>query len=636
MVEIIIPKPETQKIDLVRNNFTQSQTWLESSGYPAEWKDWNDLYRSIPDQKSNEWQSNKFIPLTFSKVEAAIANLQSLLLASNPPFQVRPREAKDEISAKIMQKLIQYQFDEANVPYEFMQFLRSVCIYGTGIAKVVWDRRFDNRTIVVDNYEPILSIFGLPVGSRFTGQSAQNEQYISFDSPRMITKNIYDIFPEPTSIEIQDGYVIERSYETIDYLRNMQKNFPDVYNGEVLKLTKEDGTNKKDAAEDTQGSLGRLNDAPNELPDGATRIELKTRWGLDIDPQDGVLKQRVLTIANDKYLIRNTNNPFWHGKIPFIKTNYIPVVNEFYGIGIPELSEDLQNTINETINQKNDNISLAMNRIMLYKKGYVEAKKLKSEPGLKIGVDGDRIDDVVRFVDTPLNTRDASVFVAECERWHQEVTGVTKLTLGIQGTDTNDTATGMSILQKASGDRFMAIARVIEQTAFKELIKMFYQLDYQYITTEKFVRIVGEEANQWIPVKPEDVRRDYDFIPAGIFTLENKAQQALKLIQFKQVTQGDPTIRQSVLNRKIYSALQIGDNPDELMFNDAQMQEIMNIAQMMALQMHDKMMQEQGIKSAGKGGTSGKNSGQATKGSTLGASQVPPPTPPGAGQPPQL
>jgi hypothetical protein len=638
MVEVIIPSPNTKKIDLVGNNHSESLSWLQSSGYLQEWQDWNDLYRSIPDAKPAAWMSNKFIPITNSKVETAYSSLQALLFSANPFFQVRPRELTDKESAKIIQKLLMYQFDEANVPYEFMQYLRSLCINGTSIAMICWDRKFDNRTIVKEKFEPIRDVFGRQVGQQSLGVFPENEKYLSFDGPRLINQNLADCFPEPTSVEIQDGWIVVRSYKSLDWLREMHKNYPDTYNAEVMKLTDEDGTNNKKAADETQANNNRLNNASISRAEGNARIEVMTRWGMDVDV-DGVLKQRVLATAAGKYLVRDTNNPYWHGKIPYIKSNYIPVQNEFYGIGIPELGEDLQTIINETVNQKNDNISLALNRMIVYLKNRgVDIKKLRSEPGLRIGVEGERLDDVIKFLDIPLNTRDASVFTAEAEKWMQEVTAVTKLTMGLE-MSAQDTATGLSILQRASGNRFMAIARTIEKQAFKEMITMFYQLDYQYITVNKVVRIVGPQGNTWVAVSPEEVRRDYDFVPAGIFTLENKAQTALKCIQFKQVTKDDPTVKQSALNRKIYDALEIGDNPDEIMFNDSEMQDIMQSAKMIAVQMVNKIMSQQGMKTPGPGqgkGGGGANSSSAMAGSVLGSAQVPPPTPPGAGQPPQM
>lgn len=638
MVEVLVPAANTKKIDLVNRNHSESRSWLQSSGYIQEWQDWNDLYRSIPDSKPAPWMSNKFIPITNSKVETAYSSLQALLFAANPFFQVRPRELSDKASAKIIQTLLMYQFDEANVQFEFMQFLRSLCINGTAIAMTPWDRKFDNRTIVREKFEPTKNIFGQVVGQQSLGMFPENEKYISFDGPRLINQNLADCFPEPTSIEIQDGWFVQRSYKSLDWLREMNEKYPDTYNAEVRKLTDQDGTNNKKASDDTQPNNARLNNASSTRAEGNARIEVMTRWGLDVDV-DGVLKQRVLATAAGKYLIRDTNNPYWHGKIPFIKGNYIPVQNEFYGIGIPELGEDLQTIINETVNQKNDNISLALNRMIIYLKNRgIDIKKLKSEPGLKIGVEGERLDDVIRFLDIPMDTRDASVFTAEAEKWYQEVSAVTKLTMGLD-MSAQDTATGMSILQKASGNRFMSIARAVESGPFKEMIEMFYQLDYQYITVEKMVRVVGPEGNTWVAVPPEDVRRNYDFVPAGIFTLENKSQTALKCIQFKQVTQGDPTIKQSALNRKIYESLEIGDNPDEIMFNDAEMQDVMQSAKMIAAQMVQKILAQQGVKTPGPGqgkGGGGANSGSAMDGSTMGSAQVPPPTPPGAGQPPQM
>jgi hypothetical protein len=649
MVEILVPNPEvTKRIELVLLNHSESRNWLQSSGYLSEWRDWNNLYRSVADKKPETWMSNKFIPLTCSIVEAAHANLQALFFSANPYFQVRPKESKDTANAKIMQKLLQSQLNNSNAVYAFMQFIRSLCIYGTAIGMISWDRRFDHRTVLKDVYKPV-EVFGLKVGQRLMGQQPKNEQYISFDGPVFTNLNLGDVFPDPTSIEIQDGWVVVRGYQSLDYLKNMNKYYPDTYNEEVLKIEKTDSTNIKRSSAEIQADLSRLNNIPTTMPEktnpqgkvesDCARIETLTRWGMDYDPEDGVLKQRVLTVAAGKYLIRNTNTPFWHGKLPFIKGTYIPVENEFYGVGIPELCEDLQTSINETVNQKNDNISLALNRIIVYSKdASININKLQSKPGIKIGYDG--LDpNVIKFLDIPMNTRDATMFTAECERWLQEVTSVTKMTLGIQGSDNNDTATGMSILNKASGNRFMAIARTLEQTSFQEMLRMYYMLSYQYVTVKQMVRIIGDQANEWVAVSPEDVRRDYDLIPAGIFTLENKAQQALKLIQFKQITKDDPTIRQTVLNQKIYSALEIGDNPNEIMFEDAQMREITKIAQMMAVQMIQKSMAGNGMPGAPKkpgGGSAAPNAGTATKGSVVGSAQVPPPTPPSAGQPPQL
>lgn len=631
-MEIIVKQPETKKIDLVNKNFSESQSWLQSSGYLTEFPKYFDLYRGIAPAKKRKWMSNRFIPMTFSKVETAISTLQSLLFASNPPFQIKAFEQQDQLNAQIMQKLLMYQTEQSKFQWEYTQFLRSLCIYGTAIAKVCWEQVYSPKIEWVDNYRPIINpITGMVIKEQFTGQTPQEVTNLTFNGPKFMTLNIADVFPDPMSIEIQDGWIIHRTKRSLDYLRTMHENYPDVYNEEILKLTDEDVINHNKAMQDTELGLNRLSNMHVTRPEGSGDIELYERWGLDIDPKDGKLKSRVLTVAAGKYLIRDTNNPYWHQQNPFIKGTYIPSINDFYGIGVPELLYDMQILLNENVNQRNDNISLALNRIMIYKRASgIKMSDLRSEPGHSIGVD-EEIDKCIRYLDTPIYTRDSFMQTNDIERYAQEASAVTKLTLGMGGKDQNDTATGMSILQKASGDRFMSIARVLEDSTFKPALKMYYDLDYQYMDLEYLTRIVGPIGEQFVKVSPEEVQKGYDIVPAGTFTMENKGQRVMKLLQFKQATQGDPTIRQTLINREIYKALELGDNPDELMRPDAEMNEIMGLAQKMADDLHAQMMAKESgktVKNPGVGTGNTPNSGQKN-GLDVGVPGTPPPSPMG-------
>ena len=621
-MEIIEGMKESDKLQLVNNNHSQSKAWLDSCGYLANWKDFYDLYRNIPKSKSENWMSNKFVPMTHSQVEAAYSNLLGLFFAVNPPFDVKARNEGNDMAAMHIKKLLQYQMELAGFNTEFQQFLRSLCIFGTGIGKIIWERKWDMRKEWVVQTEPMLNLFGVPIGQREVGSVPVDKQYLSFNQPMFFNCNIGDIFPDPMAIDIQDSWIIHRTYRAIDYLRQMHNNHPEVYNENVLKIVDADAVQNNKGRDDIQGSLGLLNYTAVDMPKGAGQIELLERWGLDIDPEDGVLKPRVLTVAAGKYLIRNTNNPYWHGKNPFVKASYIPSLNEFYGIGIPEIVEDCQTSVNETVNQRNDNISLALNRIILYKRGAnVKMSNLKSAPGIKIGTD-EEIDSSIRFIETPLYCRDTFIHAQEFERWAQESTAITKMTLGMGSKQQNDTATGMSLLQRASGDRFMAIAKVIENCAFKEILRQWYQLNYQFIEDDVLFQIVGMEGSQSFRVNPSDVRKDYEFIPAGLFTMENRGQKALRLIQYKNITQNDPTIKQTALNEKIFKAMEIGDDPRELIREDAEVQEIANLAKMFAMQMLQQQAEAEPKKTPGMGGK-----GQIMGTEKVGTPGVPPMAP---------
>jgi hypothetical protein len=634
-MEVIVPKPNTDKINLILNNFNESQSFLQSSGYTSEWTSWENAYRSVPKGGKEPWMYNIHTGATYSQVQAAHSQLMSLFFATNPNFDVKPREKGDNDQAMLTKRLISYQMDEARFKFEYGMFLKNLCIFGTSIGKEFWDRRFDLRTEWTAQFEQGTDITGNPLEPQFAGVKPQQNKVLAFDGPRFINCNLNDIFPDPTSIEIQDGWVIHRTNRTIDYLRQMHETYPDIYNEEVLKLVDADGTNINQARSDLGSATNRLITPPVTRPEGTSSIELLERWGMDIDPADGKLKPRVETLAAGKYLVRSTNNPDWAGQNPFIKGTYIPIANDFYGIGIPELLEDLQNAQNEVINQRMDNISFAINRMGAFKKGSgIKLKNLKSEPGLMVGVE-EEIDSCIKFFDMPLYTRDSFAQAAEIGRLMQEKTGVTSLTLGMGGPSQNSTATGMAQLSQASGQIFLTIAKMIEFGSFTEAIKQFYQLDYQYITDEQLIGVLGQDgAMEWLKISPDAIRKNYDFVPSGIFSMENKSQKSLRLIQFKNITKDDPTIKQHVINKKIYEAMEIGDDSTEIMLKESEQEMLIKMAGMMAEKMVEQMQMRQQQMAMAKGGekSPGLGGGSSFQGNE--SANVPGVPPPVASVPP--
>jgi hypothetical protein len=61
---------------------------------------------------------------------------------------------------------------------------------------------------------------------------------------------------------------------------------------------------------------------------------------------------------------------------------YIPVQHELYGIGIPEVSESLQEELNAVRNQRMDNVNLIINRMFIANKyADIDFDQLVSYPG---------------------------------------------------------------------------------------------------------------------------------------------------------------------------------------------------------------------------------------------------------------
>ena len=560
-------------INLVLANKSESDTYLRSSNFFDEWTSWYDMYRGIPGTKPYHWMSNKFIPMTFGKVETAYAALQSILFATHPPFEVLPREEQDRESASIFQRLLSYQFDETNVFQEFSLFLKSLLIHGTAIGKVVWDTTFTKSTQWIEDKEPLFNLFGLKIGERFKGYKEEESRTRTFDGPRFLNLNISDIFPDPQAVDIQDGWVIHRTRRTRGYLLQLLTNFPDSFTREILQITDEDGTETQSNKEDIEQSMGRLYQPQVSRPKYTSLIELLEWWGdYDFD-DDGELEPCIFTVAAGKYLIRAERNPYWHGLKPFIKGVYVSVPNDFYGIGIPEVLEDLQLTLNETFDQRNDNVSFALNKPAIFKRGSgIDTRKLIFKPGGIYGTD-EEITGSLQFLDIANFTRDSHLHQADIERWAQEATAITSLTMGLGQQEGGKTATEAQIRQRATGNRLGIIAKIIEYSGLQTLLKFFYQLNYQFMNQTQIVRIVGEKGYNFVKVKPGDIRKNYDLKVTGTFTSENRERKALRLIQFYNLTKGDPLIKVDALLRKLYIALDIGDTPEELFKTPQELQQ---------------------------------------------------------------
>lgn len=62
-------------------------------------------------------------------------------------------------------------------------------------------------------------------------------------------------------------------------------------------------------------------------------------------------------------------HPYWHGRRPFVKLVYFPIENRFYGEGLCEMLEQIQEAISARYNQRSDNITLANLKMFLKRRG---------------------------------------------------------------------------------------------------------------------------------------------------------------------------------------------------------------------------------------------------------------------------
>ena len=526
---------ETLAKDIV-NKFNHSLTWRNP--FKEKWDRFYNMYRSHLNDTAYPWQSNIWVPYSFSTIET----LAPRMLANRPQIDVMPREAADEQYADIQSKLIDFEWEAMNADDIMEGAVKSQLMYGTAIVKVYW--KTDKAQVVkkeqVDETFPEL------------GTVEEEVEETIFDGPEIELVDLYDFFWDPRAIDMESArWVAHRTYQTFDHLEELQKQ--GVYkNVALLKdATLVSGDDEKASR---RGTLGIA--MPDELAsknEGKNVIELIEYW------ED----EKVITVANRGIVIRDEANPYRHGKKPFVRIVDQSVPHEFLGIGELEPIETLQYELNDRRNQRMDNITLVLNRMWKVKNGAnVDEDELVSDAGGVVHTDDMAGIEALQMPDVTSSSYNEETLI---KGDIQQTTGVSDFTRGV-GSESlgNDTATGISLIQEAGNARFKLKIRNLE-AGIEEIGRMMVSLNEQFLTEEKSIRVLGDEGIEWTTIKPDDMRGNFDvMVQSGSTLPSNEAVERKQTMEMFQIFAGDPEVDQRELKRMVLDTFGI-KNIDKLL-----------------------------------------------------------------------
>ncbi len=189
-------------------------------------------------------------------------------------------------------------------------------------------------------------------------------------------------------------------------------------------------------------------------------------------------------------------------KIPAILGICLPLAHQLMGEGFPEPQEGAQESYNDTINRRKDNVALFMNRGTIVSRfGNVDLQSLvNSRPG---GVT--LADNVEAVKERQMGdiTQSAYVEAAADDGMMQELSGVTDIKLG---TSKNEKATTASINQAEAGAKIDFFIAMVAETYIREVFSILSYLEQEFESDRAIFRI----ANQTFRKKNPGVSLPYD------------------------------------------------------------------------------------------------------------------------------
>lgn len=352
-----------------------------------------------------------------------------------------------------------------------------------------------------DFFEEIIDLFkaGAIQGNSYIGV------YPKFDGgeyvlPLLKTTGFWDVLPVPGSTRISKARgVFVREFATIEDLKEMER--IGVYQN-VDEI--------KDNSADTDKWHKRL------LEEAGVTGYADTN---DVEVIHYLTGGHVVTFANRRVFLRDstiekedgTLQPPYPYSNPIVQYKNVPVPNEFFAMGIPEILEVLQEDKNLIRSARRDNIDLCINKILQTKEGSdVNYDLLKFFPG---AIWPDAMGKVEAF---EINDVTQSSY-AEEKQIQSDMENALSLfgyARGQTPAHTEQPTTVMK-LQQASMNRQDVNIKLVEYTVLQEIARKIVMLNRKYMSQQTYEAIIGEPDAGFYKIPIEYINRCYVMKPVG-------------------------------------------------------------------------------------------------------------------------
>jgi hypothetical protein len=528
------------------------------------------------EKPAEDWQSKLYPKILKPKIMAAWSQFVQAATSSKHKWEVQPRNTSTRqasTAATGMKNRMHEQAESCGLDRKLKSGSMDSFLYGTMFMQSPIVETKQHQSWVMDLGQSemaqakIAFRSGHPIEAGRLMMQARGKQQLAAqqkpiwtpqfdpqDTPSVIHRNYFEMYPWPYSSDIQAGEgIIHRPF--IDkYELSMLRDEPGYYKDVIDELLRlEPGSPPSWSIEqDMMGARGWMNDSKRKGYDlifFAGRLNSKD---LKMNQVQGFEEDKsrfaevlvwVINHSSGKKVIKLIPNPIIGKHRPFLMAHYEQMPYESMGVGIGENSVDMAKSIGAAVRLFMDGKKMALPMIGIntsYFSGSteIEFSPFKIWPFDKEGINPQEAMFPIKFADV---TTGMVEFIEVLERLHDEITGIPKWTTGVDSKMLNKTATGISMIMNASS----------------QLIRGAIENMDDYILTP-----IGQRFYDWNMKnsKDGDIKGDFIVNAAGLSTLMQKEtlnQQLLGLLSLVV----NPQVMQSPFALRLLR--QVADNMGE-------------------------------------------------------------------------
>ena len=536
-------------IDLVISRYKHSENYHQP--FYEKSKRYYDLFRGVTSRRGQAWRNNIHVPFAISILESDVSRKVQSTFGAWPIVEFAGYAPEDQPNARRNEVLISAQMKDANSFIKAVDFFTTADIYGTAFAKVGWTTKAE-----IEKYREPNEILGM--------EEIKTREVITFDGPDWEVLDMLDCFPQPGIKHIDDmAWFIIRYHLDLDEIGRRAK--LGVYDESAVKeLRTNPGPNNIASIIAERQSYGRsaADYAARKEEKFAKPIEVIEYWGIVPDEfadGQGVIN-RVISIANERVILRNRAFPFWIKKKPFFSYSPMPDPHYLFGIGKIEPIAKLNMTANKLASQKLDALELFGSPAFLSSAlAGLDKQNLLISPGRVFATDAPDVSDAhIRPLSPDLRgTQNLYAEIEQLWRWSQQATGIIEDTImGGRGAS-RETATGFSGRQEGVVNRLLLESILAGEGFVEPLANYMRALNRQFLKTPHTVKILGSSAttnpitgfplpSEPITVTHEDVNKDYRARAIAAIHMLSRSARRQDIMALTGIVQQNPAFIQLV------------------------------------------------------------------------------------------
>ena len=235
---------------------------------------------------------------------------------------------------------------------------------------------------------------------------------------------------------------------------------------------------------------------------------------------------------------------FPDGRLPFLKDDFIPRPNRFWGIGLPELLESINREMDAIHNIVIDAGMVGVGPMIGYKplSGF-KAEKFRYEPWMCLPLN-DPANDIRVIAGGQINLGAFVVLMPQLLAMAERLTGHTEAEMGRQFSGPNAPRTmGQQSLLEGKSQQRLFLDLMLSREFFREVLRRIWDADKRWLPKPYFFRVTEESPEDVLTA--EDMAGDYDFDITPPTAVANRAQLVQETLQAYALTLQNPLAQQN-------------------------------------------------------------------------------------------